>query len=112
MNYHLAKLDFPILVKINNLWFLSPCWKKNSGLTSSNLLQYIMSWRSGMKLLFLRIKFCRSTGWNPGGAQKYECNFFYTDFLHIFSEGGTGENQSDVTPLNFWIVLIYLAKNL
>ena len=30
----------------------------------------------------------------------------------ITSEGGTGENQSDVTPLNFWIVLIYLAKNL
>ena len=28
------------------------------------------------------------------------------------SEGGTGENRSDVTPLNFWIVLIYLAKNL
>ena len=29
-----------------------------------------------------------------------------------FNEGGTGENRSDVTPLNFWIVLIYLAKNL
>ena len=30
----------------------------------------------------------------------------------IVSEGGTGENRSDVAPLNFWIVLIYLAKNL
>ena len=32
--------------------------------------------------------------------------------IYAASEGGTGENQSDVTPLNFWIVLIYLAKNL
>ena len=31
---------------------------------------------------------------------------------YISSEGGTGENWSDVTPLNLWIVLIYLAKNL
>ena len=30
----------------------------------------------------------------------------------LASEGGTGENRSDVTPLNFWIVRIYLAKNL
>ena len=32
--------------------------------------------------------------------------------MNTYSEGGTGENQSDVTPLNFEIVLIYLAKNL
>ena len=30
--------------------------------------------------------------------------------LHKSSEGGTGENRSDITPLNFWIALIYLAK--
>ena len=31
---------------------------------------------------------------------------------NLLSEGGTGENQSDITPLNFWIVLIYLAKKI
>ena len=42
-----------------------------------------------------------------------EGNFTIRYFMIlIYSEGGTGENRSDVTPLNFWIVLIYLAKNL
>ena len=32
--------------------------------------------------------------------------------LAFGSEGRTGENRSDITPLNFWIVLICLAKSL
>jgi len=31
-------------------------------------------------------------------------------YAHILSEGGTGENRSDVTPLNFWVVLRFFAK--
>ena len=33
-----------------------------------------------------------------------------TMWVCINSEGGTGENQSDVTPLNFWVILRFFAK--
>ena len=30
--------------------------------------------------------------------------------FEMYSEGGTGENRSDVTPLNFWVVLRFFTK--
>ena len=40
-----------------------------------------------------------------------EGNFTIRYFMIlIYSEGGTGENRSDVTPLNFWVVLRFFAK--
>ena len=56
------------------------------------------------------------TGLNPNNKYAvliFLCMYVHRTFEHkkpnvILSEGGTGENLSDVTPLNFWIVLIYL----
>ena len=40
-------------------------------------------WLSGVKHLSSNFLFYGSVGSDPGRAQKYECNFFFTDFFHI-----------------------------